>query len=161
MKKSTARDTHATYQIDSEDDILRSAATILERRMMRLGSVSDPSAAKDFLRMRLAPLEHEVFSCLFLDTRHKIIAYEELFRGTIDASEVHPREVCKAALKHNAAAVLFAHNHPSSGSLEPSAADRAVTARLKQALSLLDIRTLDHIIVSCEGTTSMAERGLL
>ena len=160
MKKTTARDTHATYTIDGDDEVLRHAATILERRMLRLGSVSDPSAAKDFLRMRLAPLEHEVFAAIFLDTRHKIIAYEELFRGTLDGAEVHPREVAKRALAHNAACLILGHNHPS-GSLEPSAADRAVTARLKQGLALLDIRIIDHIIVSADGTTSMAERGQL
>ena len=109
---------------------------------------------------RCAHLDYEVFGVVYLDTRHRIIAAEELFRGTIDGSEVHPREVAKAALVHNAAALILYHNHPS-GNLEPSAADQAVTARLKQALALLEIRILDHFVVSGAGTTSFAQRGLL
>ena len=97
---------------------------------------------------------------LFLDTRHRLIDYVEMFRGTIDAAEVHPREVVKQALRLNAAAVIISHNHPS-GNPEPSAADKALTAQLRQALALVDIRTLDHVIVAGTRTTSFAERGLL
>src|SRR5690606_40540494 len=112
----------------------------------------------EYAARRLRSLPHEVFACLFLDTRHRVISWEELFRGTLDGAEVHPREVVKRALALNAAAVIFAHNHPS-GSGEPSAADRAVTARLKQALALVDIRLLDHFVVGDGVPVSLAARG--
>ena len=159
-KTKVASEEQTVYELESEAKILAAAEAILFKRMERLGKVTDPNDAADFLRLRLGGLEHEEFHVVFLDTRHRIIAVEGLFRGTVDGAEVHPREVIKRALKHNAAAVILAHNHPS-GNPEPSAADRAVTARLKQALALLDIRVLDHIIVSGEGTTSMAKQGLL
>ena len=113
-----------------------------------------------FTRDKLAALEREVFAVMFLDTRHRLIAYAEVFLGTIDGAEVHPREVVRQALRHNAAALIVAHNHPS-GVAEPSAADRAVTARLKQALALVDIRLLDHIIVGGNTGVSMASAGML
>ena len=121
-----------------------------------------PAAVKDYLRAKLAGFEHEVFAVLFLDTRHRLIDYAEMFRGTIDSAEVHPREVVKEALRLNAAAVIISHNHPS-GNPEPSAADRAMTSQLRQALALalVDVRTLDHIIVAGGTTTSFAERGLI
>lgn len=140
--------------------ILEAAEQILRKRLKRHGEIRDPGACADYLKARCAHLDHEVFGVVFLDTRHRIIATEELFRGTIDGAEVHPREVAKAALAHNAAAVIFYHNHPS-GNSEPSAADRAITTRLKEALSLLEVRVLDHFVVSGEGTTSFAQRGLL
>ena len=124
----------------------------------RACALADPAQAGDYFARKLRPLPHEVFACLFLDTRHRVIAYEELFRGTLDGSEVHPREVARRCLAHNAAAVLFGHNHPS-GNPEPSAADRAVTARLKQALALVEVRVLDHFIVGDGAPTSMAQRG--
>jgi DNA repair protein RadC len=101
---------------------------------------------------------YEVFACLFLDTRHRVISYEELFQGTIDGASVHPREVLRRALQHNAAAVILAHNHPS-GVAEPSDADRRITTRLKDALALVDIRVLDHIVIGDQLATSFAERG--
>ena len=101
-----------------------------------------------------------VFACLFLDNRHRVIKYEELFRGTIDGASVHPREVVKRALHHNSAAVILAHNHPS-GVAEPSLADEAITRRLKDALSLVDVRVLDHFVVAAGESVSFAERGLL
>jgi DNA repair protein RadC len=110
--------------------------------------------------MRFAGLEHEVFCCLYLDNRNRVIACEELFRGTIDGASVHPRAVVKRALIHNAAAIILAHNHPS-GVAEPSQADELITRRLKQALALVDIRVLDHLIVADAVVESMAERGLL
>jgi DNA repair protein RadC len=105
-------------------------------------------------------LDHELFGCLFLDNRHRVLEFSELFRGTIDGTSVYPREVVKEALKLNAAAVILAHNHPS-GVAEPSQADERITRRLKAALELVDIRLLDHLIVGDGGTTSLAARGLL
>ena len=130
----------------------------LQQQLARGDVLSDPDRAGDYLARRLRPLPHEVFACLFLDTRHRMIAYEELFRGSLDGAEVHSREVAKRCLAHNAAAVILGHNHPS-GNPEPSAADRAVTARLKQALSLLDVRLLDHFVIGDGAPTSMARRG--
>ena len=121
-------------------------------------ALSDPHAAGRYFTQRLRGRPHEVFAVLFLDTRHRALAFEELFRGTVDGAEVHPREVVRRALAHNAAAVIVGHNHPS-GSTEPSAADRAVTARLKQALGLVDIRLLDHFVVGDGPAVSLAARG--
>ena len=110
--------------------------------------------------MRLRDLPHEVFCCVYLDNRHRVIAFEELFRGTIDGASVHPREVVKHALSKNAAAVILVHNHPS-GICEPSQADELITRRLKDALGLVDIRVLDHLIIGDERCESLAERGLV
>lgn len=157
MRQPEAQDTRAEYLAD-DVTILAQAEAILRRRLERLGAITDPTQASEFFRMRLARLEHEEFHVMYLDTRHRIIAVDPpLSRGTIDGAEVHPREVVKAALTHNAAAVILAHNHPS-GNPEPSAADRAITTRLKQALALVDIRVLDHIVVG-ETCTSLAARG--
>ncbi len=139
------------------------AAVELGRRYLgapaavRLALKAPQDAARVF-RAQLADLPHEVFSCLFLDTRHRVIAYEELFRGTIDGAMVYPREVLKRALHHNASAVIVAHNHPS-GVAEPSEADRGITLKLAKALGLIDVRLLDHLIVSRGGHVSLAERG--
>jgi DNA repair protein RadC len=119
-----------------------------------------PADAARFLKARLLGLPHEVFCCLFLDTRHRLIRYEELFRGTIDGATVYPREVVKRALQHNAAAVILGHNHPS-GVAEPSEADRHITIKLAKALALVEIRLLDHVVVSRGGHVSLAERGLV
>lgn len=148
----------AARDTNHEEQILEAAEAIFLRRLTRQGKIGEPSEAGNYLRAHCAGLEHEIFGCVFLDTRHKIIATENLFRGTVDAAEVHPREVAKRALALNAAALIAFHNHPS-GNLEPSAADRALTARLKQSLALLDIRLLDHIVVSAEGHTSLAALG--
>ena len=121
-------------------------------------ALSDPNAAGRYFAQRLRGLPHEVFAAMFLDTRHRVIAFEELFRGTLDGAEVHPREVVRRALGHNAAAVIVGHNHPS-GNPEPSAADRAVTARLKQALALVDLRLLDHFVIADGPPVSLAARG--
>ena len=129
--------------------------------LMRNGPVlANPQATRDFLHARLRDLGHEVFCCLFLDTRHRVVAFEELFRGTLDGASVHPREVIKRALAHNTAAVILAHNHPS-GVAEPSQADEIITRKLKSALELLDIRLLDHLVVGDSHCESFAERGLL
>ena len=123
-------------------------------------ALTDPVAAGRYFARRLRARPHEVFAVLFLDTRHRALAFEELFAGTIDGAEVHPREVVRRALGHNAAAVIVGHNHPS-GCPDPSAADRAVTQRLKQALSLVEIRLLDHFVVGDGEPVSMAARGLV
>ena len=134
----------------------RHLAAALERG----DALTDPGAAGRYFARRLRPYPHEVFAALFLDTRHRALAFEELFQGTIDGAEVHPREVVRRALGHNAAAVIIGHNHPS-GCSDPSAADRAVTARLKQALALVEIRLLDHFVVGDGEPVSMAARGLV
>lgn len=122
--------------------------------------LSDPAATRKYLVARFRDMPYEVFACLYLDNRHRVIALEELFRGTIDGASVHPREVVRQALKHNGAAVIFAHNHPS-GVAEPSDADRRLTRRLKDALALVDIRVLDHFVVGDGDVVSFAERGWL
>ena len=145
-------------QADQDAQILEAAERIMRRKLDRIGKISEPSEAGSYLRAHCGHAEREVFGCIFLDTRHRILSVEDLFFGTIDGAEVHPREVVRRGLLLNAAAVIAFHNHPS-GDLGPSAADRAVTARLKQALALVDIRLLDHIVVSAEGHTSLASRG--
>lgn len=142
----------------TETEILATAEQILRGRLERLCSLGTPDASAQFLRMRLAGLEHEEFHAVWLDNRHAVIAVEGLFRGTIDGASVHSREVVKHALRWNAAACIFSHNHPS-GNAEVSAADRAITIRLREALELIEVRVLDHIVVSASGTTSMAQRG--
>lgn len=159
------------YEIDPEGcyvfvrrvtrkDILDLASHILESWMRRSETLLNPNETKLYLSLQLGDLEREVFCCIFLDNRHRVIAFEKLFLGTIDGASVHPREVVKAALKCNAAAVIFAHNHPS-GIAEPSRADEGLTRQLKDALALVSIRVLDHIIVAGAETVSLAERGLL
>ena len=144
----------------TEDAVIEQAMAILDRRLSREGcpSMTDPSTAGRYVKARLASREREVFLVLFLDCRHRLIAAEEMFHGTFDGSEVHPREVARRALALNAGAVILGHNHPS-GHAEPSAADRAVTARLKQALALVEVRLLDHFVVAHGEPVSMAARG--
>ncbi len=132
----------------------------LEETLRRGATLTSPAATRDYLTARLRAYPHEVFACLFLDNRHRVIDYEELFSGTIDGASVHAREVVKRALHHNAAAVIFAHNHPS-GVAEPSGADRSITRRLREALGLVDVRVLDHFVVGDGEVVSFAERGLL
>ena len=122
--------------------------------------LTSPEATRAYLSNQLRSYPYEVFACLFLDNQHHILEFEELFRGTIDGASVYPREVVKKALDHNAAAVIFAHNHPS-GISEPSQADKLITDKLKQALSLMDIRVLDHFIIGDGMPYSFAEHGLL
>ncbi len=143
---------------------LQAAVEIARRQLtevLRTGpSLASPRATRDFLLARLRDREHEVFCCLYLDNRHRLIHFEELFRGTIDGASVHPREVVKQALLWNSAAVIVAHNHPS-GIPEPSQADEIITQRIKHALALVDIRLLDHIVVGDGASVSLAERGTL
>ena len=128
---------------------------------MRIRSaLTSPQAVRDYLRLALGGREHEVFLTLFLDAQHRVIAADESFRGTLTQTSVYPREIVKAALKANAAAVIFAHNHPS-GVAEPSQADELLTRQLKEALAMVDVKVLDHFIVAGSATLSFAERGLL
>jgi DNA repair protein RadC len=142
------------------DDILKAAEIILEQRMVREETLSDPSVSARYLKAKLAAYPYEVFACLFLDNRHRVIACEELFRGSIDGCSVHPREVIRRCIFHNAAALICAHNHPS-GVAEPSSADRAITLRLREALELIDVRLLDHFVIGSGVPTSLAQRGWL
>ncbi|MDH3272918.1 MAG: DNA repair protein RadC [Gammaproteobacteria bacterium] len=123
-------------------------------------AIRSPDDTRTFLQARMRHLGHELFCCLYLDNRHRVLRFDEMFRGTIDGTSVYPREVVKEALAVNAAAVILAHNHPS-GVAEPSQADERITRRLKSALELVDIRVLDHLIIGGGQTTSMASRGLL
>lgn len=150
-----------SYQLATDDQILTVARDVATRYVRETGmALTSPAAARDLLTVRFAGLQHEVFSVLYLDSRHRLLACEDLFRGTIDGCAVHPREVVKAALKHNAAAVILAHNHPS-GLAEPSQADEMITIRLRDALALIDIRVLDHLVIGGMNVTSLAERGVL
>ena len=145
----------------TEARTLARAAAILERHTLNgRDPMTSPQAVREYLRTRLACLPHEVFACLFLDAQNRVIACEELFQGTLTQTSVYPREVVKAALARNAGAVIFAHNHPS-GVAEPSRADELLTQTLKQALALVDIKTLDHFVVAGSQVLSFAERGLL
>ena len=138
--------------------VLEMSRRHMESTLSRGDVLSDAATTKQYIQHRLRAYPHEVFACLFLDNKHRMIAFDELFRGTIDGASVYPREVVKQALSHNAAAVIFAHNHPS-GVAEPSQADYDITQRLKSALEMIDIRVLDHIVVGDASTVSFAELG--
>jgi len=143
----------------SDDAIIEQALNILTARLKEPGvSLSSPDSVKQFLRLKLASKDHEVFAVLFLDVKNRLVAFEEMFRGTLTHTSVYPREIVKAALKHNAASVIYSHNHPS-GSTSPSDADRLLTTAMRNALELVDIRSLDHIIVAGVSTYSFAEHG--
>ncbi|EBB4455883.1 DNA repair protein RadC [Salmonella enterica subsp. enterica serovar Java] len=145
----------------SAQQTIREALTLLEHQLREPGAAFiSTQAARDWLRLQLSTLEREEFIVLWLDNQHRLIAHETLFRGTISHTEVHPREVVKSGLKHNAAAALVAHCHPS-GLAEPSNADRQITERLRQALNLVDIRLLDHLVVGGMDIVSFAEKGWL
>ena len=151
----------ATGLPPSAQQTIREALTLLERQLREPGaSFTSSNAVRDWLRLNLATLEREALSVLWLDNQHRLIAHDTLFPGTINTITVHPREVVRAGLKHNAAAAVLAHNHPS-GEAEPSKADRKITERLKQALDLVDIRLLDHLVVGGMEIVSFAERGWL
>lgn len=151
-----------TYIMESkkvtEDDILIMAKQLSRKRLARGREISSPGEVKEHLRNLLHDRENEVFAVLLLDTKHRVLAFRELFYGTIDGASVYPREVVKAALQVNAAAVILVHNHPS-GNPEPSQADRLLTERLKEALALIDVRVLDHIVVGTDGCISLTEYG--
>jgi DNA repair protein RadC len=154
------RSINGNFQPATADQIFAAARQAIDQKMPRGTEFKSPWRVKDYARNKLGGLDHEVFAVFFLDSRHRLIEYVEMFRGTVDCASVYPREVVKEALKHNAAAVLLAHNHPS-GATEPSANDRAITLRIKEALNLVDIRVLDHVIVAGTAASTFAERGLL
>lgn len=140
--------------------IITQALELLACEVRHTDALASPDAVKDYLRLKLALKDHEVFTVMFLDAQHRVIEDEEMFRGTLTQTSVYPREVVKAALTHNAAAVILAHNHPS-GSTTPSRADELLTQTLKTALTLVDVRVLDHMVVTTGEVLSMAERGLM
>lgn len=139
---------------------LELARRSLGEQLKKLPSLGNPRDSGDYLRAQLRHLPYEVFACLYLDNRHRVLGFEELFRGTVDGASVHPREVVRACLRHNACAVIFAHNHPS-GVAEPSTADKAITHELRDALQLISVRVLDHLVIGRGEPVSMAARGLL
>lgn len=146
-----------TVQLQATQEIVR---RLLAGEMAERDNLSSPRAVRDYLRLTLQGREHEVFMALLLDAQNRVMRSEELFRGTLTQTSVYPREVVKLALRHNAASVIFAHNHPS-GVAEPSRSDEALTQALKQALALVDVKVLDHFIVAGSGCLSFAERGIL
>lgn len=145
------------FKTSELNELLERAAEALAAKYKREGTFTNPTNVKEYLKLKLGAHDREVFAVMFLDNQHQLISFEELFFGTIDAASIYPREVLKSALNHNAAAVVFAHNHPS-GIAEPSQADRRITQRLVDVLKLVDIRVLDHIVVG-EDCVSFAEKG--
>ena len=163
LHKLKTSDKSGTYLVDSpvtESDILLMAKQLTSLRLRKGRALTSPQEVFSHLQALLADYEHEVFSLLMLDSRHRVIAFKEVFRGTLDGTSVYPREVVKIALEHNSAAMILVHNHPS-GDPEPSQADRMLTTKLQDALNLVGVRTLDHIVVGNEGCVSLAEQGYL
>lgn len=148
------------YRTATPDELMLALKRMLSYRVRRGSQLDSPQTVRAYLQVHFGQLEHEVFCMLALDARHRLIAHLDLFRGTIDGASVHPREVVKEALQLNASAIIFCHNHPS-GVAEPSQADELITQRLRDALSLVDIRVLDHFIVGGDRVMSFAESGLL
>lgn len=148
-------------RIVQENQVIDEALHILDRRLFARGpNLTSPDTVAAYLKLHLAQQEHEVFGVIFLDAKHRVLAFEVLFHGSIDGTSVYPRQVVKRSLAHNAAAAIFVHNHPS-GCTEPSQADRVLTARLKEALALIEVRVLDHFIVGEGRPLSLAEHGWL
>ena len=143
-----------------EERIIQQALGILQTRCTSGELMQSPRVVAEFLRLKLGSLKNECFSVLYLNGRHELLAYKEHFHGTVDSASVYPRVIVQAALEVNAAAAIFGHNHPS-GVAEPSEADRQITRKLIAALALIDVRVLDHVVVSAKGAVSMAERGTL
>ena len=145
----------------TDDEVIKMAIAVIEHRFcLKRAALNSPSAVRDWLRLSLPAQEREVFIAAFLDAQNRVIAMEQLFAGTLTQTSVYPREVVKAALHHNCAAIIFAHNHPS-GIAEPSHADQCLTQTLKQALAMVDVKVLDHFIVAGSSFLSFAERGLI
>ena len=155
-----SRQLEAVLLSQNAEDVIGAAMRILGERVKYKSALSSPGSVRDYLRLALNDKEREEFWCVYLDAQNRVIAFEWLFSGTLTQTSVYPREVVKYSLAHNAAAVIFAHNHPS-GVAEPSHADELLTRTLKQALALVDVRVLDHFIVAGAGGVSFAERGLL
>ncbi|MDH5571722.1 MAG: DNA repair protein RadC [Gammaproteobacteria bacterium] len=144
----------------TEAEIMEMAIKLVNKRLGKRRALTDPNEVRDYLSVKLAGLEHEVFSVIFMNNKHRILSFEVMFRGTIDGASVHPREVVKRSLELNAAAVVLVHNHPS-GDAKPSRQDIQITGRLKDALGLIDVRVLDHFIVGGKDVVSLAEKGHL
>lgn len=150
-----------SYPLDlqeTEQATIQEAIVILESRIRQSDAYTSPTDVKAFCRLQIANERDEYFCCMFLDSQHRLIAYERMFRGTVDGAAVYPRVVVRRALEVNAAAIIVTHNHPS-GIAEPSSADMRITTRLQEALKLMDVRILDHVIVGTEGAYSLAEHG--
>ena len=154
------RDIDGQYRPARAEEVLSQARRVLSQRVRRGATMSSPQAVKDHLRLEIGVLEHEVFCVLFLDSQNRLLALDELFRGTLSQTSVYPREVVLRALHLHAAAVVLAHNHPS-GEARPSRADESLTQSLKASLALVDVRVLDHFIVTRDQAASMAEMGLV
>ena len=165
MSRNSAvkEETRGAYDADALS-LVPAAIEQLRKTLAQPGSaLESPAAVRDYLRLQIAGEPHEVFATLFLDAKHRVLAFEVLFHGTIDGASVYPRQVVKRALHHNAAACILAHNHPS-GVAEPSQADRTLTKRIKDALELVDVRVLDHMVIGGDqgmAVTSMAEMGFV
>lgn len=152
---------YVAHQIDNEDEIIQRALAIVAKRFLKSAApLTNPDLARQYLTLKLSGLQDEVFGCVYLDNQHAVIGDEALFKGTINGASVYPRVVVRECLQSNAAAVMFYHNHPS-GRSDPSEADRLLTNKLKQALNLVDIRVLDHMIVGDASVYSFAEHGLI
>ena len=154
------RDVAGDYRPANADEVLQAAQRVLAGQMRGCEALTSPQVVRDFLRVKLGALEHEVFAVIHLDAQNRVIEYVEMFRGTVSQTSVYPREVVKEALVRNSAALLLVHNHPS-GVAEPSRADETLTQTLKSVLALVDVRVLDHLIVAGSAILSFAERGLL
>ena len=154
------REEDGQYRPARADEVLQQARVVLSQQVCRGATLSSPQIVRDYLRMQIGLLEHEVFVVIFVDAQHRLLACKEMFRGTVTQTSVYPREVVKEALALNAAAVILAHNHPS-GVPEPSRADEHLTLALRNALALVDVRVLDHLVVAAADVVSFSERGLL
>ena len=154
------RDVAGSYRAAEPAEVLQAALRVLAGQLRGSAMLDSPQAVRDFLRIKLGTLEHEVFAVIHLDSQHRVIEYVEMFRGTVSQTSVYPREIVKEALVRNSAAMILVHNHPS-GVVEPSRADEALTQSVKAALALVDVRVIDHLIVAGPAVLSFAERGLL
>ena len=154
------RDVAGDYRPAKADEVLQAALRVLAGQMYGSEALTSPQVVRDFLRIKLGTLEHEVFAIIHLDAQNRVIDYVEMFRGTVSQTSVYPREVVKESLARNSAALILVHNHPS-GVAEPSRADEMLTQTLKSALALVDVRVLDHLVVAGASILSFAERGLL
>jgi DNA repair protein RadC len=154
------RDVAGSYRAADPAEVLQAALRVLEGQLRGSEALSSPQAVRDFLRIKLGTLEHEVFAVIHLDSQHRVIEYVEMFRGTVSQTSVYPREIVKETLARNSAALILVHNHPS-GVAEPSRADEMLTQTLKNALALVDVRVIDHLIVAGATILSFAERGLI
>jgi DNA repair protein radc len=159
LQTRLVRDSEGSYHNIPQDELIAAAQLCIREHFTNGEAITNPSVAADHLQILIGGLEYEIFTVLWLNTRHEIIGHAELFRGTIDGASVYPREVVREGLAINAAAVILAHNHPS-GNPEPSQDDIRITERLKSALALVDIRVLDHLVIG-KSTVSLAERGLI